>query len=95
MAKVSVRVKVRVRVRARVRVKVMVRVTVIIKIRGRVQYDNVYQFMNKTFIYVRLRSTSKSLIDVQSSNRGPILKYMAVFHFLKSTSTDVTDVCFK
>jgi hypothetical protein len=40
----------------------------------------------------------QSLIDVQSSNRRPILKYMAVFHFLKSTYTliDVTSVkeCF-
>ena len=31
----------------------------------------------------------KTQIDVQSSNRCPILKYMAVFHFLKSTSNDV------
>ena len=37
----------------------------------------------------------QSLIDVQSSNRHPILKYMDVFHFLKSTSNDVTDVYFK
>ena len=37
----------------------------------------------------------QSLIDVQSSNRCPILKYMADFHFLKSTSNDVTDVYFK
>jgi len=29
------------------------------------------------------------------SNRRPILKYMVVFHFLKSTSNDVTDVYFK
>jgi len=35
------------------------------------------------------------LIDVQSSNRRPILKCMAVFHFLKSTSNYVTDVYFK
>ena len=35
------------------------------------------------------------LIDVQSSNRRPILKYMAVCHFLKSTSNDVTDVYIK
>jgi hypothetical protein len=37
----------------------------------------------------------QSLIDVQSSNQCPILKYMAVFHFLKSTSNYVTDVYFK
>jgi hypothetical protein len=37
----------------------------------------------------------QSLIDVQFSNRRTILKYMAVFHFHKSTSSDVTDVCFK
>jgi hypothetical protein len=37
----------------------------------------------------------QSLIDVQSSNRRPILKDMAVFHFLKSTSNYVTDVYFK
>jgi hypothetical protein len=35
------------------------------------------------------------LIDVQSSNRRPILKYMVVFHFLKSTFNYVTDVYFK
>jgi hypothetical protein len=42
----------------------------------------------------------QSLIDVQSSNRRPILKYMAVFHFLNrrpmtsltNTSNDVTPV---
>ena len=28
----------------------------------------------------------KTQIDVQSSNRRPLLKYMAVFHFLKLTS---------
>jgi hypothetical protein len=37
----------------------------------------------------------QSQIDVQSSNRRPILKYMAVFHFLISTSNDVTAVYFK
>ena len=36
----------------------------------------------------------KTQIDVQS-NRRPILKYMAIFHFLKSTSIDVTDLYFK
>jgi len=36
-----------------------------------------------------------SLIDVQFSNCRPILKYIAVCHFLKSTSNDVTDVYFK
>jgi hypothetical protein len=35
------------------------------------------------------------LIDVQSSNQRPILKYIVIFHFLKSTSFDVTDVYFK
>jgi hypothetical protein len=38
---------------------------------------------------------SEGVIDVQSSNRRPILKYMAVFHFLKSTSNYVTDVYLK
>ena len=37
------------------------------------------QYICKTQIDVQ------SLIDVQSSNWRPILKYMAVFHFLKST----------
>ena len=35
------------------------------------------------YIY-KIRIDVQSLIDVQSSNRHPILKYMAVFHFLKS-----------
>jgi hypothetical protein len=41
-------------------------------------------YICKTQIHVQ------SLIDVYSSNRRPILKYMAVFHFLKSRSNDVT-----
>ena len=44
---------------------------------------NIYIYICKTQIDVQ------SLIDVQSSNRRPILKYMAIFHFLKLTSTDV------
>jgi hypothetical protein len=43
----------------------------------------------------KIQTDVQSLIDVQSSNRRPILKYVAVFHFLKSTSNDVTDVYFK
>ena len=43
------------------------------------------------YIYTcKTQTDVQSLIDVQSSNRRPILKYMAVFHFLKSTSNDVT-----
>ena len=37
----------------------------------------------------------KSQIDVQSSNRRLILKYMTGFHFLISTFNDVTAVYFK
>ena len=50
------------------------------------------------YIYIYICKTQidvQSLIDVQSSNRRPILKYVTVFHFLKSTSNDVTDVYFK
>ena len=39
------------------------------------------------FIYI-----CQTQIDVQYSNRRPILKYMAVFYFLKSTSNDVTPI---
>ena len=47
------------------------------------------------YIYIYICKTQidvQSLINVQSSNRGPILKYMVVFHFLKSTFNYVTDV---
>ena len=48
------------------------------------------------YIYIcKTQIDVQPLIDVQSSNRRPILKYMIVFHFLKSTPTDVTDVYFK
>ena len=43
-------------------------------------------YICKTQIHIQ------SLIDVYSSNRRPILKYMAVFHFLKSMSNDVTNL---
>jgi hypothetical protein len=53
-------------------------------------------FVQFTVIYIcKIQIDVQSLIDVQSSNRRPILKYMAVFHFLKSKSNDVTDVYFK
>ena len=35
---------------------------------------------------ILMQYVCKTQIDVQSSNRRPILKYMAVFYFLKSTS---------
>jgi hypothetical protein len=55
------------------------------------------RFENRTVIWDNDVSGRRfeTQIDVQSSNRRPILKYMAVFHFLKSTSYDVTDVYFK
>jgi hypothetical protein len=37
--------------------------------------------------------TSQIYVLFKFSNRRPILKSMAVSHFLKSTSNDVTDVC--
>jgi len=51
---------------------------------------------NVLVIYIyKTQIDVQSLIDVQSSNRRPILKSMAVSYFLKSTSKDVTDVGFK
>ena len=49
-------------------------------------YDKGVNICNicKTQIYIQ------TLIDVQSSNWRPILKYLAVFHFIKSTSKYVT-----
>jgi hypothetical protein len=49
---------------------------------------------NDIYIY-QTQIDVQSLIDIQSSNRRPILKYMAVFYFLKSTSNYITDVYFK
>jgi hypothetical protein len=50
---------------------------------------------NISFYKIENYYICKTQIDVQSSNRHPILKYMAVFHFLKSTFNYVTDVYFK
>ena len=47
------------------------------------------QFSNPCRISTYLRSMS----FFKFSNRRPILKSLAVFHFLKSTSEDVTDIC--
>jgi hypothetical protein len=74
-----------VRARVRLRVKVRVRVNVRIEVKVRVRIK----------VRVKTQIDVQSLIDVQSSNRRPILKYMAVFRFLKSTSNYVTDVYFK
>ena len=47
--------------------------------------------------YVRLRSTSnphtQTSVFFKLLNRHPILKSMAISHFLKSIFNDVTDVC--
>jgi hypothetical protein len=48
------------------------------------------------YIYIcKTQIDVQPLIDVQSSNRCPILKYIAVFHFLILTYNYVTDVDFK
>ena len=55
----------------------------------------VYVFISYLLYICKTQIDVQPLIDVQSSNWRPILKYMAVFHFLKSTSNYVTDVYFK